>query len=102
LRSSLSYLLVVCSSALAVMKQTILLVAVLASAIAVTTYVPGTGNFAIPIVFGIALSEVKSGSRLVVANDFPYPPHMGPRSILESYIELEATRVRLRSRRDRA
>jgi len=48
---------------LAVMKQTILLVAVLASAIAVTTYVPGTGNFAIPIVFGIALSEVKSGSR---------------------------------------
>jgi hypothetical protein len=48
---------------LAVVKQTILLVAVLASAIAVTTYVPGTGNFAIPIVFGIALSEVKSGSR---------------------------------------
>ena len=40
-------------------KQTTLLIAILAAGIAITTYVPGTGSFAIPIVFGIALSEVK-------------------------------------------
>jgi len=48
---------------LALLRQTILLVAILAAAIAVTTYVPGTGNFAIPIVFGVALTEVNGGPR---------------------------------------
>lgn len=40
-------------------KQTTLLIGILTAVIGITAYVPGTGSFAIPIVFGIALSEVK-------------------------------------------
>jgi hypothetical protein len=46
---------------LAEQKQTILMVAVLASAIAMTTYIVGVGNFAIAILFGIAINEVRNG-----------------------------------------
>jgi hypothetical protein len=42
-------------------RQTILLIAILASTIAIMTYAPGTGNFAVPIVFGVALNEVRNG-----------------------------------------
>lgn len=34
-------------------------IAILASAIAVSTYIPGTGAFAVPLAFGVALTEVK-------------------------------------------
>jgi hypothetical protein len=47
---------------LAAKGQMILLIAILASTVAIMTYQPGTGNFAIPIVFGVALSEVRDGS----------------------------------------
>jgi hypothetical protein len=47
---------------LAAKKQTILLLATLTSAVATMTYQPGTGNFAIPILFGVALSGVGNGS----------------------------------------
>jgi hypothetical protein len=47
---------------LAEKKLTILLIATLACTIAILTYHPGTGNFAIAIVFGVALSEVGFGS----------------------------------------
>ncbi len=46
---------------LAEKKQTILLMAILAATVAIMTYQPGTGNFAISIVFGLALSEVRGG-----------------------------------------
>jgi hypothetical protein len=42
-------------------RQTILRIAILASTIAIVTYAPGTGNFAVPIVFGVALNEAKNG-----------------------------------------
>jgi hypothetical protein len=44
---------------LAAAQKSTLLIAILASAVAITTYIPGTGNFAIPIAFGLALSEVR-------------------------------------------
>jgi hypothetical protein len=43
-------------------RQIVLLIAILASTVAITTYIPGTGNFAVPILFGVALSEVRNGS----------------------------------------
>ncbi len=46
---------------LAAERQRILLIAILASTIAILTYAPGTGNFAVPIVFGVALNEVRNG-----------------------------------------
>ncbi len=42
-------------------RQRVLFIAILASTIAIITYAPGTGNFAIPIVFGVALNEVRNG-----------------------------------------
>lgn len=42
-------------------RQRVLFIAILASTIAIVTYAPGTGNFAIPIVFGVALNEVRNG-----------------------------------------
>lgn len=46
---------------LAVKRQTILFIAVLAATTAIMTYQPGTGNFAIPIAFGVAFNEVRNG-----------------------------------------
>jgi hypothetical protein len=43
-------------------KLLILSIAVVACTIAIATYIPGIGAFAIPIVFGVAISEVKNGS----------------------------------------
>jgi hypothetical protein len=43
-------------------KQIVMTIAVLASTIAITTYIPGTGAFPIPIVFGVALSQMKKCS----------------------------------------
>jgi hypothetical protein len=42
--------------------QIVLLIATLATTVAIMTYIPGTGNFAVPIVFGVALSGVRNGS----------------------------------------
>lgn len=39
-------------------RQQVLLIAILASVVAIVTYAPGTGNFAVPIAFGVALNEV--------------------------------------------
>jgi hypothetical protein len=47
---------------LAAKRQVILLIAIMAGSIAVMTYQPGTGNFAIPIAFGVALLEVGNGT----------------------------------------
>jgi hypothetical protein len=38
-------------------KQVVMSIAVLACAIAIMTYIPGTGVFAVPIVFGVALNR---------------------------------------------
>jgi O-antigen ligase/polysaccharide polymerase Wzy-like membrane protein len=46
---------------LAAKRQTILLIGILACTIAIMTYHPGTGIFAIPILFGVALHEVRNG-----------------------------------------
>ncbi len=43
-------------------RQAILFIAVLACTIAIMSYQPGTGNFAIPILFGLALLEVENGT----------------------------------------
>lgn len=42
-------------------ERTILLIATLASTIAIMTYQPGTGDFAVPILFGVALFEAGNG-----------------------------------------
>jgi len=42
-------------------RQRVLFIAILASTIAIMTYAPGTGNYAIPILFGVALTEVRNG-----------------------------------------
>jgi len=47
---------------LAAKRRMILLTAIMACSIAVMTYQPGTGNFAIPILFGVALLEVGNGT----------------------------------------
>lgn len=47
---------------LAAKGRMILLTAIMACTIAVITYQPGTGNFAIPIVFGVALLEAGNGT----------------------------------------
>jgi len=47
---------------LAAKRRMILLTAIIACSIAIMTYQPGTGNFAIPIVFGVALLEVGNGT----------------------------------------
>jgi hypothetical protein len=47
---------------LAARRQTVLLTAIMACSIAIMTYQPGTGNFTIPIVFGVALLEVGNGT----------------------------------------
>jgi len=45
---------------LAAKRQIVLLIATLACTVAMITYQPGTGNFAISIVFGLALRETKA------------------------------------------
>lgn len=47
-------------------KQILMTVAVMASTIAITTYIPGTGAFPIPIVFGMAFNQIKQDA----ANSF--------------------------------
>jgi len=47
---------------LAKRRRTVLLIAIMACSIAIMTYQPGTGNFAIPIVFGVALLEAGNGT----------------------------------------
>jgi len=46
-------------------KQMIIAIAILASAIAITTYIPTAGVFTISIVFGVALSEVRIGAHTI-------------------------------------
>jgi len=43
-------------------KLLVMSIAVLACSIAIATYIPGIGTFAVPIVFGVALHEVKNES----------------------------------------
>ena len=45
---------------LAARRETVLLTAILASTVAIMTYQPGTGNFAISIVFGLALRQARA------------------------------------------